>query len=340
MAAILHTWRGAALENRDTAGGAIAPSAYDAIQFYDRGTLIISAAAGGALTLPAGLPIGWKIRVLADTSVTTAGGATVALDASYTVVGPASVGAAPFALLPGGGVDLEVISTNRIMVTPVGAGVSGNAAFGIVATRAALAAIAPADRADGMQRMVLSDMSNWIFRASGAFSALADTSQNVIVTPGAGTGRWVRTDKAFDLVLPFDFTTADAAILFTMPAPFTARFTALPYWDVTTGFTGGMASAIGVSSSNLGADFQVKGDLLGGATGDVTATLGTSGSKAGTVGDAFLDADAATAPLTLLQSLLVQGANTIRFDRITSVFTAGAGNVVIPISLQVIGVLS
>ena len=83
------------------------------------------------------------------------------------------------------------------------------------------------------------------------------------------------------------------------------------YWEVTTGFTGGSSSAIGLSSSQTG--HTTGGDLLGGSGGDVTALLGTAGIKEATIG-----ADVAA-------GMVLVAASTIKFNRITSAFTAGAG---------------
>jgi hypothetical protein len=83
--------------------------------------------------------------------------------------------------------------------------------------------------------------------------------------------------------------------------------------------TGGSSSAIGVSSSKTG--FTTKGDLLGGATGDVAAALTAALSPAnGTIG-AKMDTVAE------LHTTLWKAADIIRFDRITSAFTAGSGAV-------------
>lgn len=122
------------------------------------------------------------------------------------------------------------------------------------------------------------------------------------------------------LKLAVDFSLADAAVLFTVPT-LTNGAVGLQldslYWEVTTSFTGGSSSAIGVSSSN--ANYATKGDLLGGASGDVAAGLLSTGLtyKGGTIGAKFGSNG---------KVVLVAG-NTIRFDRITSVFTAGAGYV-------------
>jgi len=119
---------------------------------------------------------------------------------------------------------------------------------------------------------------------------------------------------AFHLILPITYATADAATLWTVPARVQIRDV---FWEVTTGWTGGTSSAIGVSSDS--APHETKGDLLGGATGDVAATLVTTGTHylGGTLGVSFGSNGRVVLP----------AAAVIRFDRITSVFTAGAGNV-------------
>lgn len=112
-----------------------------------------------------------------------------------------------------------------------------------------------------------------------------------------------------DLAFPIAFGTADAAVLGTLPSG-VELLVVRSYWEITADFTGGTASAIGLSSSQ--SPHNTKGDLLGGGSGDVAAGL-TAGIKAGTIG-----ADIAA-------GVLLVGGSTIRFDRITSAFTAGAG---------------
>ena len=120
------------------------------------------------------------------------------------------------------------------------------------------------------------------------------------------------------LKLPFTFATADAAVLLTIPT-ITNGAVGLQidslFWEITTSFTGGASSAIGISSTN--ANYNTKGDLLGGASGDVAATLVSTGLtyKGGTIGAKFGSNG---------KVVLVAG-DVIRFDRITSAFTAGAG---------------
>ena len=114
-----------------------------------------------------------------------------------------------------------------------------------------------------------------------------------------------------DIKLPISFATANAAALYTVPAGQRLRVNRV-WWEVTTGFTGGAASTIGVSTTD--ALYNTKGDLLGGAAGDAAATL-VAGFQGGTLGAKFGSNGIV---------VLVAG-DVIRFDQITSAFTAGAG---------------
>jgi hypothetical protein len=125
-------------------------------------------------------------------------------------------------------------------------------------------------------------------------------------------GRWLAVPgQMVDLALACTYATADAATLYTMPVGANMRL--VPgYWEVTTGFTGGSSSAIGLSSDQTG--HTTKGDLLGGSGGDVTATLGSAADYIeGTIG-----ADIAA-------GVILKAGKLVRFDRITSTFTTGAG---------------
>ena len=129
-----------------------------------------------------------------------------------------------------------------------------------------------------------------------------------LITPA---GQAVALFAPVHLKLPIGFATADAAVLFKTPADVRLYIERL-FWEVTTAFTGGTSAAIGVSSSATG--FTTKGDLLGGTGGDVLATL-TAGVKGGTIG-----ADFGSNGIVVLP-----GGSTVRFDRVTDAFTAGAG---------------
>ncbi len=110
---------------------------------------------------------------------------------------------------------------------------------------------------------------------------------------------------------------ADAAVLLTVPTG-CLLYVARGYWEITADWTGGSSSAIGLSSSQtVGIDHSTKGDLLGGSAGNVAAALtATIGTSEGTIGT-----DMAAGP-----GVILRAASTVRFDRITSAFTAGTGN--------------
>jgi hypothetical protein len=189
-----------------------------------------------------------------------------------------------------------------------------------VATRAALKAIAAANRYEGMQVVVQSDYSHWVFDSDS--TQVEDTADELVQQPSAGSGRWIRADKSFVMKIPIGFADTDALAIETIPAGMTLKLVSHPWWEVTTGWTGGVAAAIGISTSLTG--YDTKGDLLGGAGGDVTATLGTAGIKAGTEGGELND-------LTGFRAMLFVAATEIRFDRINDVFAAGAGFVCVPV---------
>lgn len=204
-------------------------------------------------------------------------------------------------------------------------GGSGSAlASGGAATRAAMTAIAAASRFDGELMVVRSDGSLWRFVA--ASTQTVDGAGELVLAPDAGTGRWVRAQSSFTLRLPIGYALADAAALLTVPEQMCLRQTAPAYYEITTGFTGGSSSAIGMSASAIA---TTKGDLLGGATGDVTATLGTAGIKAGTIGP-LVDTPAE------VQAFFLKAADVLRFNRVTSVFTAGAGFIHYPVAIQTV----
>jgi hypothetical protein len=136
------------------------------------------------------------------------------------------------------------------------------------------------------------------------------------------TGVWERNSEftgsvggeTIDIPLAISKDLADAAVLYKIEKGLRLLVEQI-FWEIVTGFTGGTSSAIGLSASV--APHTTKGDLLGGAAGDVAATL-VAGVRAGTLGVSF-SAD---------PKLVVLDEDTeIRFDRITSAFTAGAGYV-------------
>ena len=85
-------------------------------------------------------------------------------------------------------------------------------------------------------------------------------------------------------------------------------------WDVDTSWTGGSSSAIGLSSSN--AAYNTKGDIQGGAGGDLAAAM---------TGPGFRGGSAIGAKFATNGFIVLVGGDTIRFDRIVSAYTAGSG---------------
>lgn len=179
------------------------------------------------------------------------------------------------------------------------------------ASRTTMALIDGANAADGQVGLDLA--TGALFKFSAACVLAADA--NLVL--GAGVGRWLALpNQVIDISMPITFNTADLATLYTLPAG-SALIPVRGYWEVATGFTGGASSAIGLASSK--APFTTAGDLLGGATGDVAATLVTGAFIPGTIGTDLVGATEG------IGNILV-AADIIRFNRITSAFAAGAGN--------------
>lgn len=185
---------------------------------------------------------------------------------------------------------------------------------------ASIKAILTKDRIEGMRAFIIGDGSRWRYKA-----ASTTTADDLAVLQPADTvgiaGRWVRETGEALFRLPITFATADAAILWTLPAGLILAPSDF-WWDgIAVSFTGGTSSAIGLSSSTL-SGHTTKGDLLGGSAGDVAAALtSTLGTTPGTVGTNW-----ATLPN---RRVFLKAADTLRFDRITSVFTAGTCNVAV-----------
>lgn len=191
---------------------------------------------------------------------------------------------------------------------------SGVAIYPSVESMTALKAIAATDPAyvHGNEVRVNADGSRWRFHSTSTL-----TGDDILVaTPTAApaAGRWLRVEGMVDLALPFSYATADGATLLTIPTGCRLQLDSA-HWEVTTLFAGGSSSAIGVAATG----FATAGDILGGAAGDVEATL-TAGVKAGTIG-AKMDTDAE------LHTTLFQATNVFTFERITSAFTSGVGYV-------------
>ena len=192
---------------------------------------------------------------------------------------------------------------------------------GTFATKAALQGLAAKYRCDGQLAFVKADRSLWMYDAASALTT--DAASELALEPTAGDGAWLRADHAFVAKLPIAFGMADGATIWTIPEGFAVRATGLPYWEVTTAWTGGSSAAIGISSSRTG--FTTAGDVLGGAAGDVLATL-VAGIVAGTVGTGFDS-------LAEIQAALFEEGDTFRYEEITSAFTAGAGFVCLPVHI-------
>lgn len=158
---------------------------------------------------------------------------------------------------------------------------------------------------------------------AGSTSPDNNNSQLVIVPgTGSGSGKWVRCDNSFDLVLPFTFATADLAVLLTVPTELTIHVSLdgnENQWEVTTAFSGGAGSRIGLSIASAKIA-GAAGSVMGGAAGDgigAAVTLNNTGFWKSTSGIA----DAGYAHV-----LRGATADQIQFNRITSAFTAGVGN--------------
>jgi hypothetical protein len=198
--------------------------------------------------------------------------------------------------------------------TPYGHGFSTNTsgtnalATASVATATVLAAIPAADPRRTAGTVVrLASGYQYQFHAS---STAADASNTVVVTPAAGSGRWLLLPGAVDLALAaVAYTTADTAVSFTVPVGARLRVARM-YMVNSVAWSGGSSSAIGFSSSQ--SPHNTAGDLHGGAAGELTAAAGT-GAKEGTVG-----AD-------LAAGVILEAGATVIFNRIASVYTAGAG---------------
>jgi hypothetical protein len=190
----------------------------------------------------------------------------------------------------------------------------GSAVNASVATVAALKALADGapERVHGNEIMVDADQSRWYFHSTSTLTG----DDILVVAPTAGSGRWLRVPGAVRLRLPIAFGTADGATLLTLQAGQLFKLESA-HWQVTTAFAGGSSSAIGLAATGS----TTAGDILGGAAGDVEATL-TAGVKAGTVG-AKMDSDSE------LHAQLFVATNTFTFERITSAFTSGAGYAVL-----------
>lgn len=216
-------------------------------------------------------------------------------------------------------VDGVLVEAGAAVTGPTGATGSGP---GTTASRTTLKAVAAAGRYDGQVVTVLSDGSEWIFVAASAVDT--DVAEELVLIPGAGTGRWIRNDRAFVLKAPIAFGMADGALILTVPDGYMLKPIGQPFWEVTTGWTGGSSSAIGIASDHTG--YATAGDILGGAAGDVAATL-VAGVIPGTIGVKF-------DTLAELQAFFLDAGESFTYEEITSAFTAGAGFFCVPVAFM------
>lgn len=153
--------------------------------------------------------------------------------------------------------------------------------------------------------------------------ALNRANQNYPPQVGQTIADALDNGMPFWLALPFAFGTADAAALFTVPAGYRLHIHRAA-WEIAVSLSGGTSSAIGISSDDASA--STKGDILGGSTGDVAATLVSTGVpvKGGTIGAKFGSNGC----------VVLAAGKVVRFDKITSAFTAGNGLVHLWCSFQ------
>src|SRR5690606_28687056 len=98
-----------------------------------------------------------------------------------------------------------------------------------------------------------------------------------VIEPDNHVGRFLLAPgRHFDLALPISSALADAAGLATVPSGWDLML-GRSYWEVTENWTGGSSSSIGISSDQ--SPHNTKGDILGGASGDVAATLVAAAGK-------------------------------------------------------------
>ncbi len=183
-----------------------------------------------------------------------------------------------------------------------------------IITATQMIAIGPNDRWHGMTVNINGNIWYW----HNTTAVAADALMVIDATDEPTLGAWLLApgqDAQISLTVAFGL--ADAAVLLTVPT----GAVIMPrhfWWTISTDWTGGTSSAIGVSTD--AAAHTTKGDLLGGASGDIAANLEAADSPTfGTVGAVW------TTPAE--RELMIVATEIIRYDEITSAFTAGAGTV-------------
>jgi hypothetical protein len=150
-------------------------------------------------------------------------------------------------------------------------------------------------------------------------------------TPAAAQAFLDNGIVAVHLKLPFNFQTADAAALCTVPTGSRAFQVLSGFVEVTQTFTTATAGACGISSDDT--NFSTKGDILGGTAGMLVAFLVSTGAtyKTGLVGTKFGAVAAASAGAVTagthapVQAIYIPAGKIIRYDQIAGTYTAGAG---------------
>ncbi len=169
-----------------------------------------------------------------------------------------------------------------------------------------------------------------IFRFVTGSASTDDNQSQLIVVPAvnAAAGRWARCDQKIDLILPFTFATADRATLYTNAAEHTLSLLLDEcLWETTAAFSGGVATRIALSV-NSGPIADTTGNLMGGAAGDGIGTNPTLNDAQFWKPTAGLGTGAGAIAMVLRAA-----GDVILFNRVASVFTAGAGRAHVPCNL-------
>lgn len=178
------------------------------------------------------------------------------------------------------------------------------------ASLATISALGASSVADG--EVFLDQSAGRLWRYAAASTLTADGGFLVAAATGAGVGAFIAMDRTIDIQAAVSSATTDATVLYTVPAGFRLRLT-VPFWSVSVTFTTSSAGAAGLKSSNAG--LNTAGDILGGASGDLVATLVSTGAYAkGTVG-----AKIGKPPAVL------SGGDTVIYNLIAGTYTAGTG---------------
>ena len=196
-----------------------------------------------------------------------------------------------------------------VATTPIAVGQNDPAVTVTAATVAALRALTVVDKTFAI---VTADGSMW---RGAATSTVTDDG---FLSLGAGTGRWLRLDRDIDIQAAVTSATADSTVLYTVPVGFRLAV-GVPFWSVSQTFTTATAGAAGLSSSNAG--LSTAGDLLGGVTGDLVATLVSTGAYAkGTKGTKIGN-----------PACVLAAGETVIYNQIAGTYTAGTGIAHIPV---------